>query len=542
MQNIAETLTKQAKTQPDSIAVYEPARRFGKLSYKNITYTELDRLTNRFASGLRAHDIQPGTRMIVMVPVSRELFIVMFGLFKAGVIPILIDPGMGLGNVKICLSEVEPHGFISVFKGHVARKVLGWDQGRPTKTISLSGPFGLSYQSILDAGTDSFENIHQDLNSDAAILFTSGSTGVPKGVVYQHSQFLAQVDSLQTTFGLGPGQIDFPTLPGFALFDIGLGITIVIPEMDFTKPAKIDPDKAFKALNDFKITNMFGSPALLNRLSRAGVKQEQQLPHLNFVVSAGAAVPPAIMERFASLLNDDALIYTPYGATESLPIAVTHHKAILKETRAASERGAGTCVGTPVAKMRVDIIAITDDPLPEWDDATKLPVNEIGEIVVTGPVVTHSYYNREASTAAAKIKAPDGTISHRMGDVGYLDDQGQLWFGGRKKQRVILADKTLFTVPAETIINTHPCVYRSALVGVEQNGQSKAVICIEIDPEAPYSNQDQIRSELQELAAQHAATADISQVLFHKNFPVDIRHNTKIFREKLAVWAQEQLA
>ncbi len=192
--------------------------------------------------------------------------------------------------------------------------------------------------------------------------------------------------------------------------------------------------------------------------------------------------------------------------------------------------------------MNVDIIAISDDPIPTWEDTQTLPVNEIGEIVVTGPVVTHRYYNREASTAEAKIIGKDGTVSHRMGDVGYLDADGQLWFCGRKKQRVILEDKTLFTVPAETIINTHPCVYRSALVGVTRENQPAAVICIEIDAEAPYSDQSQIRKEIEILATQYAVTEDISAVLFHKSFPVDIRHNTKIFREKLTVWAQEQLA
>ncbi len=545
MHNIAETLSLQAKTQPDAIAVYEPVRRFGKLSYETITYGELERLTNQFASGIQKAGIAPGTRMSVMVPVSRELFVVMFGLFKAGVLPILIDPGMGLNNVKICLSEVEPQAFISIPKGHLVRKVLNWDQGRPTTTLTLGGLkalAGLSYADIIESGDPKFVSNATNIDADAAILFTSGSTGVPKGVVYQHRQFLAQIAALKTLFALGPGQVDFPTLPAFALFDIGLGVTIVIPEMDFTKPAKINTDKAFTALHDFKITNMFGSPALLNRVSRAGVKENVKLPDLKFVVSAGAPVPPATMERFATLINPAALIYTPYGATECLPIAVTHHQAILKETRAASERGAGTCVGFPAPEMHVDIIAISDDPITDWASATHLPQGQIGEIVVTGPPVTTRYFNREQSTLAAKIIAEDGTISHRMGDVGYLDADGRLWFCGRKKQRVVLTDKTLFTVPIETIFNTHPCVYRSALVGVTVNGNKKGVVCIEIDAEAPYSNQDQIKTELLALAQTHSTTQDIQTILFHKSFPVDIRHNTKIFREKLAIWAQEQLA
>ena len=171
----------------------------------------------------------------------------------------------------------------------------------------------------------------------------------------------------------------------------------------------------------------------------------------------------------------------------------------------------------------------------------EIPVNSIGEICVKGSQVTRSYFNRDKETDLAKIYTED-SLYHRMGDIGYLDDQDRLWFCGRKSQRVITVSETLFTICCEGLFNTHPFVFRSALVGATINSKTIPVICVELEPEHKRINKIELKEELLVLAAKSSVTKNIKQILFHTGFPVDIRHNAKIGRKKLANWATDKLA
>ncbi|MFQ5903139.1 MAG: hypothetical protein ACE5JO_05555, partial [Candidatus Binatia bacterium] len=181
--------------------------------------------------------------------------------------------------------------------------------------------------------------------------------------------------------------------------------------------------------------------------------------------------------------------------------------------------------------------------IPEWNEALVLPPGEIGEIVVKGPVVTREYYKREDQTALAKIQ--DGSsVWHRMGDVGYLDEKGRLWFCGRKSHRIITTQKTIFTVQCEAIFNQHDNVFRSALVGIGPRTSQRPVIIIEPKSGKMPAHSHAAKKFAQELlglGGQNELTKDIKDVLFHPAFPVDFRHNAKILREKLALWAEERI-
>ena len=252
---------------------------------------------------------------------------------------------------------------------------------------------------------------------------------------------------------------------------------------------------------------------------------------------AGAPVPGNLLERFDRILSPDALIHTPYGATEALPVASTTHREIVDETWQQTRQGKGTCVGKAVDGLTLKIIKITDEVIEEWDDSLEVPPGTIGEVVVQGPWVTRRYFNLENATRLAKIR--DGeNFWHRMGDVGYLDEHNRLWFCGRKSHRVQTVEGTLFTIPCEAIFNTHEQVKRSALVGVGPPGKQIPAIVIEAEGSI---NEDVVTEELLTLGASHVITQPIQQVLFHPAFPVDIRHNAKIGREQLARWVEAQL-
>jgi acyl-CoA synthetase (AMP-forming)/AMP-acid ligase II len=288
---------------------------------------------------------------------------------------------------------------------------------------------------------------------------------------------------------------------------------------------------------------MFGSPALINRVGRYGEAQGIKLPSLKRAISAGAPVPAAVLERFTKMLSAKAQVFTPYGATEALPVCSIGSTEILDETCHATDQGGGVCVGKPVPGTELEIIAISDEPIANWDASLTVGVGEIGEIVVKGPQVTQSYFNRSQSTALGKIADSDHAgFYHRMGDLGYRDEQGRIWFCGRKAQRVVTAEETLFTIPCEGVFNTHQDVFRTALVGVGKPGQMRPVLCIELEKGADTSNLTKVHQELVAIGADNEVTRNIKTFLFHPEFPVDIRHNAKIFRDKLALWAAEKLA
>jgi len=241
------------------------------------------------------------------------------------------------------------------------------------------------------------------------------------------------------------------------------------------------------------------------------------------------------------MLAPGVCVHTPYGATEALPVSSIDSDRILDETAKATAAGKGVCVGRPVGQVDVAIIPISDGPVERWTDTLCLPPGSIGEIVVSGPVVTKSYCNRPDATRLAKIPDPRGGFWHRMGDIGYLDKEGRLWMCGRKTQRVRTAAGELYTVPCEGIFNAHPAVFRSALVGVgTDRKKQEPVLCVELKKDAP-ADREGIRDELLCLGARHPSTRALRTVLFHPNFPVDIRHNAKIAREQLAKWAARRM-
>ena len=531
--NIAARLDAQAAAQPDAPAVIHRG--------ETLTFAGLRRRCDRHAHRLAALGIGRGTRTVLMVKPGFDFFALTFALFKLGAVPVLVDPGMGLKNLGKCLAEAAPEAFVGLPMAHFARSLAGWGRATLRRHVTVGGGFP-GCERLEAGGTEApYHATATGPEEIAAVLFTSGSTGVPKGAVYQHATFDAQVAFLHDHFGFGPGSVDLPTFPLFALFDAALGVTAVIPEMDFTRPGSVAPEAIVGPIRQYGVTQMFGSPALLDRVGRWGAARGEQLPSLRHVISAGAPVPPRVMETFHTLMGPEALIHTPYGATEALPVAAITSREVLGETAAAWARGEGTCVGRPVGGIELAVIPISDAPIAAWSDDLRLPVGSEGELAVRGPVVSGGYVNRPDHDAIAKIPDGRGGVWHRMGDLGRVDAEGRVWFLGRKAHRVRSAGGDLFTIPCEAVFNQHPQVRRSALVGVGGAGEACPVICIELEAGAPRGGSAGLAAEILALGATHAHTAGIRHLLFHPAFPVDVRHNAKIFREQLAVWAAGRL-
>ncbi|HEU4902207.1 MAG TPA: fatty acid CoA ligase family protein [Flavisolibacter sp.] len=547
--NLAYALYEFAASQPAALALAVPAKpgralpKTGPIAYQNISFQSLAFETNCIARGLLAYGFKPGDRVVLLVPPGFAFFSLCFAFLQAGIVPVLIDPGIGINYLKQCINESAPVGFVGIAKAHAARVLFGWGRKTVKKNITVGKILfcgGDRLRKIREVGHSVAPPVCFDAQSNdlAAILFTSGSTGVPKGVMYSHGNFRQQVEIIRNTFDVRPGDIDLPSFPPFALFNPCVGVSTVLPDMDPTRPADVDPERIIRIVQQFNVTSMFGSPALIDKVGRYGEARKIKLPTLKRVISAGAPVPAKSLRRFASLLNSSTQVFTPYGATEAMPVSsIGSHQLLGVEMQQHTESGGGICIGKPVEAIEVQVIKITDEPIEFWSDDLKVGDGEIGEIVVKGKNVTSAYFMKSMANALAKIRHGDD-FWHRMGDVGYFDAEGNLWFCGRKSHRVKLTDKVLYSVQCESVFNKHLHVHRTALVGVGH----KAVLCVEVGNDVSNRNREKLRKELLKWAAGNALTKDIQTVLFHPAFPVDTRHNAKICREKLAAWAAAKLS
>jgi acyl-CoA synthetase (AMP-forming)/AMP-acid ligase II len=436
---------------------------------------------------------------------------------------------MGLKNFLACVARSRPRALVGIplarLLSHVFRGTFSGVAIRVPAPNSLTAQLANHESSIVIHKSDAAVCAADEL---AAILFTSGSTGAPKGVCYEHGMFDAQVRLIRDTYGIKPGEIDLPMLPIFALFNPALGMTTIVPEIDPRRPADVDPAKIVQAIQQERVTNSFGSPTLWKKIGDHCLARHIQLPTLRRVLCAGAPVPAALWRSSAQFLPRGQL-HSPYGATESLPIASVSADDI------ASARGLGACVGQPVREIELKVIAINDGPIATLADVRELPRGEIGEIIVRGPVVTKLYDAQPDATALAKI-ADGAVVWHRMGDCGYLDADGQLWFCGRKAERVETAAGTLHTEPCERVFRAHKLGLRCALIGLGARGAQRPAIVVEINlPDSRACRA--LAHDLRELAAKNSETAAIKTFYFHPRFPVDVRHNAKIHRLTLAKWA-----
>ncbi|MBR4753280.1 MAG: AMP-binding protein [Thermoguttaceae bacterium] len=572
--NIAERLVCMAETIPDSIAIAEPLfqgkkpRRdhFGKREYAAVTFAELNQDSDQIAAALQRSGVKPGMRLALMVRQGIDFISLVFALYKTGATLVLIDPGMGVKRMLVCLREAELDGFVGVPEAQIARLLYRRWFPKAKHNLTVGKRYcwgGLSLSEIRRGPALKPEDPRTRLDDPAAIIFTSGSTGVAKGVLYTYRMFKTQVEEISKRLNIQPGGVDLVGFPFFGLFNAGMGTTAVIPDMDSTKPGSVDPKLFLEAADDWKITQSFGSPALWNRVVDYCILHNRKIETLKRAVIAGAPVSFDLLKRFRQILPDDAEIITPYGATESLPLAAIESREVLEETSVKTKTGAGVCVGKFFDKpLDHLIIPVTDSPIRSLSDIKTLQQGEIGELLVSGPQCSPRYVTRVEANEFALVSGNDGRLWRRVGDVGYFDDQDRFWFCGRKSHRVETAEGPMFTIPCEAISNESPKVFRSALVGVPlpkdyepprdisdrakafQRQWKEPAMVVEPTPNKRPENEveeERFCAEILELLKKSPLTKSIKRVFVCEKFPVDVRHNAKINRELLSEWATAKI-
>lgn len=520
---------------------------------RSLTFAALlDRVT-RAAAGLATHGIGPGMRTVLLSPPGPDFVVAAFALLARGAVPVLIDPGIGVRRVGAALREVAPEAFVGSDRAHLARRVLRWAPtarrlivtGAPRTPRLIGGPGAASLAQLerhAQPPGDHTAWTPRSAADEAALLFTSGSTGAPKAVVHRHPHLAATMTTLRTMYDLRPGEVTVATFPPFALFGPALGQTTVLPDMDFTRPAAADPDHLRDLIAEHRADLLFASPALLAALAAHG----RDLPSLRLVLSSGAPVPGHVVDAITALLPAGAAVTTPYGMTEVLPICVIGGEE-LRATAALHHPPRGVCVGTPVPGTDVLVIAVDDRPVVTITADDGVADGRVGELVVRGPQVTDAYAGRPEATARAKTRW-DGRSAHRTGDLAWRDTDGRLWFCGRTVHRVVTADGPIDPLPVEQLVLDHQHVLRAALVGVARAGATRPVLVVQPTADAPAAwllgaraARARLVTELRARLDAHPRGAVVDRILLRRRIPVDARHNAKIGYEQLARWATARL-
>ncbi|MCX8487556.1 MAG: fatty acid CoA ligase family protein, partial [Opitutales bacterium] len=475
--NVARHLRSAATSRPDDLATKSALRigPEGEVVHEARSFRQLDQASDAAAEHFVRGGLAAGDRVLLAVRPGHDLIVGMFGLLKLGAIPVAIDPGMGWSAFLDCVHRSRPTGLVGIRSATLLSRLPLAAFRTLRHRVTVGGSAWRQALGSTPALPRPLATVGPD--SPAAILFTSGSTGAPKGVCYTHGMFDAQIELVRSTYGIVPGETDMAMLPLFALFNPALGTTTVTPLLDPSRPLAADPAPLVAALLSENVTCSFGSPAIWSKVADHCEARGIKLPDLRRLLIAGAPVSGELLAKLRAIAPNCAT-HTPYGATECLPITTIAADELLGEARRLALRGQGTCVGRAVSDVEIRVIKEVDGPIATLGEAQPCATGEIGEIIATGPSVTREYDGLPEATRLAKIGDGD-RIWHRMGDLGALDSSGRLFFFGRRVEKVRTPEGDLPTESIEPAFRQHPQVFRCALIGIGATSRQTPALVVE---------------------------------------------------------------
>ena len=556
-----------------------------------LTWAELNQQVNAAATRLHALGVRPGDRVNLMVPPGARLTTLIYACMKLGAVIVVADTGLGLPGLTRALKGANPSFLVGIPAALSAARTLLW----PGVRISVE-PLGSVQEKLLGVAVSVFTAPAADgtpgapvptptvvefpspvPDADAAVLYTSGSTGPAKGVVYTQRQLAGMRDAIANTYGFAPGSGLVAGFAPFALLGPALGATSVTPTMDVTRPKTLTASALASAAAAIDASVVFASPAaLVNVVATAdelNAEQRAALAKVQTVLSAGAPIPVPLLEALSALVPN-ASLHTPYGMTEGLPVTDVSFEMIRQAIAEGTPNAAGevldpfardgVCVGFAVYGAAVAIAPLLQDGSVA-DELTHEP-GVTGEILVSAPHVKDRYDTLWV-TEEQSISTPGW---HHTGDVGHLDASGRLWVEGRLAHVLLTSQGVLTPVAAEQSAESLPEVRRAALVAVGPAGTAAPVLVIEASANTAALEARQSASglkrallgrvpgahrfpiaegvapfELSQLVRQKVAEdtgVELAAVLVVHEHPTDIRHNSKIDRPALGEWASKVLA
>ncbi|MBU0479717.1 MAG: AMP-binding protein [Proteobacteria bacterium] len=520
--NVIVLLKDAAKESPNRAALVIREKSINKA----ISFGQLWEKVDSFSAAIRAKGLEPGERVILMIPMSIELYIALLGIIKIGAVAVFADPWVSRKQIAAFCTFASPSGFIGVGKSHLlrlfSRKLLQIPLTVTTGPTLAGIPARYSLKKLLSSSKGDGRIYHAQPDDPALITFTSGSSGLPKGANRTHGFLLAQYEALTDEFPYRQEDIDMPMFPVFALRNLAGRITSIIPDMDFRKVREVEPSVILRQIREHNVTTCTASPPFITRLTEHLVENKLAPPLLRRVLTGGAPVDTEQLKRWRNALPDTE-VQVVYGSTEAEPVAHLSLEDRLKAEEGHEEKG--YCTGKVSSHVRAKIITITKGPFTATDNwgSVELPPGESGELVVSGDHVCTGYYNNPQATGESKIIGPDGTIWHRMGDTGYFDHHNMFWLVGRLHSTIVRNGKVWHAQLVEQKVRRClPDLEMVAAIGLVRDSSDEELMVV-----IKTSNNTPLPQTLAQDLKQQGVEVD--RVIQSRDpLPLDPRHNSKI--------------
>lgn len=462
------------------------------------SYAGLSDKVNSTACYFSKNGIMKDDGVLVLVPMSFELYTILLALFKLGAVAVFIDPQSSKEHIKACIKKYPLKAFIGVKKAHLLR-VINKDIRHIPMHMTLGYlPLTKNLYAADKLQSGDVEQVTVNPDDPALITFTSGSTGNPKAAVRTHAFLLKQYEVLSKNMLFARKEVDISTLPVFVLANLAAGMHSVIPNVNLLKPAEVDGKVLLDDIVKYKATRFGGSPILVDKITEHLSEDVQH--SLTHVYMGGGPVYPKVLHGIQKKLPRST-VYGLYGSTEAEPIAHMSSFEYGHRQVSGTKNCDGLYVGKPVAEIEIKIInseKLSGD-LKSFDSIEV----EHGEIIVSGEHVLKGYLNGEGD-AENKIHM-DGKIWHRTGDAGYFDENGELWLLGRYSQKIVSNDRTLYPFAIEAALFEKG--YQTALIVHEGK------VCLVAELTSPNVN---------------LKALGIEKVMLVNKIPRDKRHNSKV--------------
>ena len=428
--NIAASLARSTADNPDRVAI--------RLGDQTTSYRELDDRSARIAGLLAARGIAPGTPIGIMLPNVPEFASVYYGVLRAGGVVVPMNPLLKAREIAYYLGD---SGAPVIFAWHVAAPEveIGAKEGGAEEILVDPA----SFPDLLATATPAPQVVDRAADDTAVILYTSGTTGQPKGAELTHSNLINNVEVSAEIFQVGPDDVIFGGLPLFHSF--GQTCTLnaaILRGASLTVLPRFDAAKALGLLANQRVTIFAGVPTMFSALLHVPNRADYDVSALRLSVSGGAAMPVEVLRQFEDAF--DCIVLEGYGLSETSPVASFNHPD--------RERKPGS-IGTPIRGVEMRVVDAS---------GAELPQGEVGEIAIRGHNIMKGYWNKPEATAEAV--SADGWF--RTGDIGRVDEDGYFYIVDRKKDLIIRGGFNIYPREIEEVLYEHPGIAEAAVIGM----------------------------------------------------------------------------
>ncbi len=515
--NFCDAIVQATARTPHRMALSIPRADDHYQTCDNVTYQQLLDRAASIQAGLALEGLSCGDRILVIARPGIALYALVIGLLGAGMVPVLIDRGMSRPRMVAAIKASGAKAAV----GERALLRLWWLMPSlwqlPRFALDGKAPGVPTLPAPVSKPTFQCESLQH--NHHGLITFTSGSTGLPKGADRTHTSLIEQHRAIRAHWPDQDDDLDSPCFPVLVLHNLCCGISTLLPATDLAQPGQANAPAVLEQLHRHQVTRIACAPAYLARLVTTGLASGLTLPAVRSVVVGGSTLQESLARRCQTLFPN-ANIRIVYGSTEAEPITDID----LPELLADWHRGQGHLVGKPASTVEIKIIP----PGHSLQNAAQVEAcapqaGRIGEILVAGPHVLQSYVDNPQANQENKIPRDDGSVWHRTGDAGYLDESGRIWLVGRMKDAFSAGGQTRYTFPAEKALDSLPGIHRSALLPPLYSGGSiDSILVVE-----GYPDIHALGDVLRHHGFQNTRLYRI------KAMPLDGRHNSKIDRQAL---------